>query len=183
VIPDGQEQAEVDVAGGAVTHVVEAVQRRQAITRPSTPGRMSTLECCNSSWMAMANASTAATGIGRPSSSSGSTPPRFGRLVQRVFHQAVEAVHAGDAVMHRMQPPQPADAMAGVVHQGDAEIGADDGQQHLQREWPLHRPGLPRNDAASNGTAAIDSRFRLSLTSACRVSRRLSPWSWLNAGS
>ncbi|KAG1388020.1 hypothetical protein G6F56_014276 [Rhizopus delemar] len=47
----------------------------QAITRPSTPGRMSTLECCNSSWMAMANASTDATGIGRPSTSSGSTPP------------------------------------------------------------------------------------------------------------
>ncbi|KAG1205273.1 hypothetical protein G6F35_011743 [Rhizopus arrhizus] len=45
-----------------------------------------------------------------------------------------------------MQPPQPADAVAGVVHQGDAEIGADDGQQHLQREGPLHRPGLPWND-------------------------------------
>jgi hypothetical protein len=147
VIPDGQEQAEVDVAGGAVTHVVEAVQRR--------PGHHPAQHAGAHVHVGVLQQQLDGNGERQHRShrhrqaqqqQRQHAAHRFGRLVQRVFHQAVEAVHAGDAVMHRMQPPQPADAMAGVVHQGDAEIGADDGQQHLQREWPLQRPQLPRND-------------------------------------
>ncbi|KAF1066584.1 MAG: hypothetical protein GAK45_01876 [Pseudomonas citronellolis] len=64
----------------------------------------------------------------------------FEQLVQRVLHQAVETVHTLDAVVHRMQPPEQRQAMAGVMHQSDAEVRQRNRQQQLQGQRPVRRP-------------------------------------------
>ncbi|MNE58353.1 hypothetical protein D3C80_1533760 [compost metagenome] len=57
-----------------------------------------------------------------------------------VFHQTIEAVQARDTVVHRMQTPQQRATVAGVMHQGDAQVGQGNGQQQLQGQRPLIRP-------------------------------------------
>lgn len=42
--------------------------------------------------------------------------------------------------MHGVQAPESADTVAGVVHEGDAQVGDDDGSQQLQRQRPVMGP-------------------------------------------
>nr|KAJ9633206.1 hypothetical protein H2204_007355 [Knufia peltigerae] len=147
VVPHGQEQAEIDVARSAIADVVEAMQRRpchhpaQHTRAHVHVGMLQQQLDRNGKRQHCGHRHRHAQQQQRQYAAH-----RFGGLVQWVFHQTIEAIHAGHAVMHRMQPPQPADAMAGVVHQGDAKVSRDDRHQHLQREWPLHRPDVPGHD-------------------------------------
>ena len=68
---------------------------------------------------------------------------RFQAQVQGMLHQPVETVQALHAMVHRVQPPKQRRTVAGVVHQGDAEIGQDDRQQQLQPQRPGLRPYRP----------------------------------------
>lgn len=65
------------------------------------------------------------------------------QLMQRVPHQAIEAVESMYAMMHRMQPPQPAYTMTQIMDHRQAEIGDDDCKQQLHADWKVQRPDAP----------------------------------------
>ncbi|MNN49883.1 hypothetical protein D3C81_1644370 [compost metagenome] len=65
---------------------------------------------------------------------------RFEQQMQRMFHPAVETVHALHAVVHGMQFPQKIIAVAQVMHERDAAIGNQDRQQQLRPERQLDWP-------------------------------------------
>lgn len=146
MVPDGQEQSEVDVAGLAIAHVVEPMQRGPChhLAQPARPhvhvGVLQQQLDGNGESQHRRHRVRHAQQQQRQHPAQG-----FGRLVQRVLHQSVEPIHAGHAVVDCVQPPQPGPAMAGVMHQGDAHVRGDDCQHHLRHHTPVRRPQLPRH--------------------------------------
>ena len=173
-IPQAEEQREVHIAVGPVLQVMQAMHRRPgehmaqraeahvdiAVLQQQLDGNAERQQCRHLLRQPAQQQ--------RQGSAQG-----FEQLVQRVLHQAIETIQPGDAVMHRMQPPQRRATVAGVVHQGDAEVSDGQRQQQLRSDRPVTGPdadigqdqGDQRNgrhaqhieafvDAGMNGVAA-----------------------------
>jgi hypothetical protein len=80
-------------------------------------------------------------------------------LMQRMLHQAVEAVHPAKAVVHRMQTPEPSDPMACVVRQSEADVREDDRKHHLRCQRPLVGPRPRKADPGNGGGHRAPQRY------------------------
>ena len=93
-----------------------------------------------------------------PSNSRQHAARRFQQQVQRVFHPAIQTVQTLHAVVHGMQFPQKVITVAQVMHERDAAVGDDDGQQQLQPEWQLDWPERPQRQMASQQGKSSQAR-------------------------
>ncbi|MCY1303493.1 hypothetical protein D9M70_532040 [compost metagenome] len=136
-VPEAEEQGEVHIARGAVLHVVKAVHGRpgEEVAQPADAHvDIAVLEQeldGNGEGQQRRYLRRYAEDQQRRDRGDG-----FHGQVQRVFHQAVETVQAPHAVMDRMQAPEPGQAVAQQVHEGQPQVRHHHAHQQLQPQGP-----------------------------------------------
>ena len=82
----------------------------------------------------------------------GTPPAVFESLMHGVLHQSVHTVEPFEAVMNRVETPQPSNLVADQMHHGDAEIGNQHCEDDLKDKRKTARPQARRTESPRPST-------------------------------
>ncbi|MGK2241531.1 MAG: hypothetical protein ACI9JD_004103 [Rhodococcus sp. (in: high G+C Gram-positive bacteria)] len=162
MIPDQSEQTEIDVTDSRPLEVMESVAGVDGEYRAQGADAVVGIRMLKQELDSDTNRERRGNWNGHPEEDQWQDATcGFESLMHGVLHQSVHTLEPFEAVMNRVETPQPSNPVADQMHDGDAEIGNQHCEDDLNDKRKTVRPS-PSNGitAAINGMTATLTKMR-----------------------